>query len=106
MERWWRFFVRVKGRNALICLAFCLVVASLSIDGYARAARFDRDGVMVPVLVAQLRTYPDQRHRVVSRRTRLRDIPWVYFGMFDYTLNDQHFRVEQQTDNSKLISEN
>ena len=96
MRSWGRVFVRAKGWNALIWLAFCLVVASLGINGDRLAARFARDGVMVPVTVADLRTYPDQRHRRVAGRVTIRDVPWVYFGTFDYIVAGRHFRVEQQ----------
>jgi hypothetical protein len=83
---WFRIFMRLQGWWALILAAICLGATLFSVHDYQLAARFDREGVMVPVTVARLwTTVSHGKHGSTTH----------YHGEFIYTVGDRRLDREE-----------
>ena len=84
---WFGIFMRLQGWWALGMAVVCLALTLFSIYDYQLAARFDRDGVMVPVTIARLwTTVSHGRHGSTTH----------YHAEFIYTVGDRHLDREEQ----------
>ena len=79
---WFSLFLRLSGWWALILGAVCLGATLFSVYDYQLAARFDRDGIMVPVTVSRVWVTTSHTKHGTQRH---------YHGTLEYSVAGQHF---------------
>ena len=88
---WFSLFLKLQGWWALILGLVCVGATAFSVYDYQLAARFDHDGVMIPVRIERLWTTTSTRHGSTTH----------YHGQFIYAVGGRHLDREDSISSSE-----